>query len=417
MHYLPLLLLVIIFIAASLRKVGRFSAPIWLVMLVCAIIVIASGNISLQQAWQAIDLPTIFYLITVFFIGSALHDSRLLDVMLVKYVVRHASQEKLLCILCFGSGLLSALFLNDTIAIVGADIVITLIKRHSLASTPYLYALAFSMTIGSVFSPIGNPQNLLIAGHLSTPFISFFGYLFIPSMITLYACYRLIAFVSRKELCLPMSTNISMTESVSINVKAVTPVIIALISFVILIILKVLLTLIEMPLISLTYIALIACLPIIIAYQRRMAVFKHLDWTSIIFFVAMFVFMHAVWLTGITQSFLSTHQAWLLNPLSLIMIGFVLSQMLSNVPAVMLLLPLLNPYGQTSELFIALAVGSTLSGNLSMLGAASNVILFQSAERVKIFAFRFASFLCIGLILSLIFLGCYWLMTLCFTSV
>ena len=334
--------------------------------------------------------------------------------MLIRYILRHTSQEKLLCVLCFSSGLLSALLLNDTIAIIGAGVVITLIKRYALASTPYLYALAFSMTIGSVFSPIGNPQNLLIAGHMEAPFMSFFGYLFIPSMITLYICYRLIAFIYHQELRVPISINLVEINKAAVDLSLVMPVIVTIICFVTLIIFKVLLTIIAMPFLSLTHIALLACLPTIVGYRRKVKVFKQLDWTSIIFFIAMFVFMHAVWLTGVTQSFLHEHQQWLLNPLSLIVIGFALSQVLSNVPAVMLLLPLLNQSGQTSEFLIALAVGSALSGNFSMLGAASNVIIFQSAERAKIYAFRVVSFFSIGLILSLVFLGCYWSMTLFF---
>jgi Na+/H+ antiporter NhaD/arsenite permease-like protein len=98
-----------------------------------------------------------------------------------------------------------------------------------------------------------------------------------------------------------------------------------------------------------------------------------------------------------------------------VIIGFVLSQILSNIPAVMLLLPVLNQYNSHStELLIALSIGSTLAGNFSMLGAASNVIIFQYAEKMKIFAFRFCSFFLIGSLLSLIFLFCYFLLAAVF---
>ncbi|WP_325148056.1 SLC13 family permease [Fangia hongkongensis] len=395
-------------ISASVRKIGRFSLPLWFVMSICALVVIASGNISIQSAFHAIDFATIFYLIAVFFIGSALQDSKILDLALLKHLSKQPSQQKLLFLVCFSSGLLSALLLNDTIAVIGIGILLPLIQRFNLNAKPYLYTLAFSSTIGSLFSPIGNPQNLLIANTLSTPFNSFFSYLFLPSLITLYLCHRLVGFVYRKALAAPIIMPASEVLPLNIEKKALWPIMLSMASFLVLIIIKILFTITASAFISLTTIALIACIPILFFYPKRINVIKHVDWHSILFFIAMFIFMHAVWMTEVTQSFLQTHQNWLVNPFSLIIIGFLLSQVLSNVPAVMLLLPLLSQHTHATELLMALAVGSTLSGNISMLGAASNVIIFQYAEKAKVFAFRFLSFFTIGFTLSLCFFAIYY---------
>ncbi len=395
-----------------MRKIGQFSLPIWLVMSACALAVLISGNITLKQAFNAINFATIFYLLAVFFIGSALHDSKLLEILLFNYLSHQISQQKLLFVLCFSSGLLSALLLNDTIAIIGIGTVISLIRRFNLTPQPYLYTLAFSMTIGSAFSPVGNPQNLLIAQYLDSPFISFFTHLIIPSLISLYACYKIITFIYHKQLQNPIAIEKSAIETPKFETRKIVPIYLAMTIFISLIILKILFAVLDLHFfLSLSMIALLACLPILLFYPRRFRVIKGVDWYSLLFFIAMFIFMHAVWLTGITQAFLDIHQHWLIHPLSLVIIGFVLSQILSNVPAVMLLLPVLNQYNSHStELLIALSIGSTLAGNLSMLGAASNVIIFQYAEKMKIFAFRFCSFFLIGSLLSLIFLLCYFLL-------
>lgn len=250
-----------------MRKIGRFSLPLWFVMSICALVVIASGNISIQSAFHAIDFATIFYLIAVFFIGSALQDSKILDLALLKHLSKQPSQQKLLFLVCFSSGLLSALLLNDTIAVIGIGILLPLIQRFNLNAKPYLYTLAFSSTIGSLFSPIGNPQNLLIANTLSTPFNSFFSYLFLPSLITLYLCHRLVGFVYRKALAAPIIMPASEVLPLNIEKKALWPIMLSMASFLVLIIIKILFTITASAFISLTTIALIACIPILFFTQ------------------------------------------------------------------------------------------------------------------------------------------------------
>ena len=85
-------------------------------------------------------------------------------------------------------GLLAALLMNDTVAIIGTPILLSLAKRHQFEVKPLLLGLAYAITIGSVFSPIGNPQNLLIANSsVPSPFITFIRQLFIPTLIILRA--------------------------------------------------------------------------------------------------------------------------------------------------------------------------------------------------------------------------------------
>jgi Na+/H+ antiporter NhaD/arsenite permease-like protein len=129
----------------------------------------------------------------------------------------------------------------------------------------------------------------------------------------------------------------------------------------------------------LTYIALISALPILLFSSRRLEVVRKIDWPTLVFFAAMFILMESVWKSGIFQSAMSDSQVGLTSVPAILVISVLLSQLISNVPFVALCLPLMaNPSVQE---LMALAAGSTIAGNLFILGAASNVIIIQNAER------------------------------------
>lgn len=129
----------------------------------------------------------------------------------------------------------------------------------------------------------------------------------------------------------------------------------------------------------LTYIALISALPIFLFSSRRLEVVRKIDWPTLVFFAAMFILMESVWKSGIFQSAMSSSQVGLTSVPAILVISVLFSQLIFNVPFVTLCLPLMvNPSAQE---LMALAAGSTIAGNLFILGAASTVIIIQSAER------------------------------------
>jgi len=156
----------------------------------------------------------------------------------------------------------------------------------------------------------------------------------------------------------------------------------------------------------LTYIAIVSALPIIIFSNKRFDVIKNINWHTLIFFAAMFVLMESVWETGFFQS--------IINGLSItsipivLTISVILSQFISNVPLVALYLPMLMHTGATTRSLMALAAGSTIAGNLFILGAASNVIIIQNAEK-KGQTLTFVEFAKIGIPLTIINIFVYWI--------
>jgi Na+/H+ antiporter NhaD/arsenite permease-like protein len=136
---------------------------------------------------------------------------------------------------------------------------------------------------------------------------------------------------------------------------------------------------------------------------------RHIDWYTLIFFAAMFVLMESVWLTGFFQSLITQFDVDITALSMIFVVSILLSQFISNVPLVTLYLPLLISAGAKTEQLMALAAGSTIAGNLFILGAASNVIIIQSAERRNGEILSSLEFAKIGIPLTIINALVYWL--------
>jgi Na+/H+ antiporter NhaD/arsenite permease-like protein len=159
---------------------------------------------------------------------------------------------------------------------------------------------------------------------------------------------------------------------------------------------------------SLTYIALISALPIMLFSSKRVEIIKRIDWSTLIFFAAMFVVMQSVWDAGFFQLLLDKSNIEITSMSTILLVSIILSQLLSNVPLVALYLPLLLHAGAGTMEIVALAAGSTIAGNLTILGAASNVIIIQNAEKKAGETLTSLEFAKIGIPLTLINALVYW---------
>lgn len=159
----------------------------------------------------------------------------------------------------------------------------------------------------------------------------------------------------------------------------------------------------------LTYIALVAALPILALSPKRIEIAKRIDWEVLIFFAAMFIMMESVWLTGFFQSVITGINFDILSIFMILMIGVLLSQLISNVPLVALYLPMLVHAGASTKELVTLAAGSTIAGNLFILGAASNVIIIQNAEKRSGETLTFLEFAKVGIPLTILNLIVYWI--------
>ncbi|MBN2076557.1 MAG: hypothetical protein JW762_13495 [Dehalococcoidales bacterium] len=399
----------IVFVLIAVRQIGNIRFRIWQIMLLGAVTVLITLQITPLEAINSIDIDVMLFLFGVFIIGRALEESGYLSSITFRLFSRAKSPNILMLTIIFSMGLLSAFLMNDTMAIIGTPVVLLLARRTGIQEKILLLALAFAVTIGSVMSPVGNPQNLLIAlhGDISNPFVTFFRFLFIPTMLNLFAAFLLLRLVFRKHFTTLPDV---VSSEPKIDYRLTRMVKISLTLFVILILVKIVTVSVGLEIdFRLTYIALISALPVVLFSRRRFEIIRKIDWSTLVFFAAMFVLMASVWNTGIFQEALDSLGLNMTSSGTIMSISILLSQLISNVPMVALYLPVVTGLGNTTSSLMALAAGSTIAGNLTILGAASNVIIIQNSEKSAGVTVTFWEFLRIGLPLTVINSTVYWL--------
>ena len=181
---ISIIILLIVFVLIAIRQVGNIKLQIWQIMLLGALGALLSGQISPGAALKSINVDVMLFLLGVFIIGQALEDSGYLSHLSYRLFRGAKSLDSLVLFILFGMGILSALLMNDTLAIIGTPVVLSLARKANTQPKILLLSLAFAVTVGSVMSPIGNPQNLLIAihGNVTNPFVTFLRYLLLPTL-------------------------------------------------------------------------------------------------------------------------------------------------------------------------------------------------------------------------------------------
>jgi Na+/H+ antiporter NhaD/arsenite permease-like protein len=396
-----------VLILVAIRQVGGLKLEIWKIMLLGATAVVLTGQISPGEAAGAINLDVMIFLAGMFVIGESMQESGYLLHLSYRIFRRAGNLDQLLLLILFGAGLLSALLMNDTLAIIGTPLMLYFARTQRVSPKLLLLTLAFAITTGSAMSPIGNPQNLLIAvnGNLADPFLVFLQYLLLPTVANLLLAYLLLKFFYKDQFqSRPLEIRKEQIEDPRLARLSE----MSFILLIILIFIKIASVLLGMGAeFRLTYIALISALPILLFSSRRWEVARRIDWSTLIFFAAMFVLMESVWRSGIFQSLMAGSQAYPTSVSAILTLSVLVSQFISNVPFVALCQPLLvNP--SVREL-MALAAGSTIAGNLFILGAASNVIIIQNAERSGE-TLTFLEFARVGVPLTAMNMLVYWLL-------
>jgi len=395
-------ILLIVFSLIAVRQVGKIKLEIWQVMTFGALACLLTGQISPVDALTSINLDVILFLFGMFVVGVGLEESGYLSHISYKIFKRAKSPDELIFLILFVIGIASAFLMNDTLAIIGTPVVLHLSKKHQTSPKLLLLTLAFAVTIGSVMSPIGNPQNLLIAleGNIKNPFVLFFKFLLVPTMINLAVAFFVLRYFYKDNFH-NKSLNHSQEPIKNKRLAKLSKASLFLIAIMILLKISVVTAGINIDF-RLTYISLVASLPILIFAKQKYEILKNVDWKTLIFFVSMFILMQSVWNSGFIQELISNMHINITNLLMIFIVSILLSQFISNVPLVALYLPMLLEAGASSKEMVALAAGSTIAGNLFILGAASTVIIIQNAEKKSNETITFIEFAKVGIPLTIL---------------
>lgn len=378
-----------IFFSISIRQWLPENIRIWQIMAFGAGVLLVLGKISPAKAFSAIDWNVIAYLFGVFAIAHALYDCGLPHRISKMICDGQIGVGRTLASFMGLAALGSAVLTNDAAAVIGTPIALTIAVSLGIRPALPLIALCAAVTIGSMMSPVGNPQNILIVadGHFDNPIGTFLQWLVPPtavSMLFAYFWYRYC--FSREE-----PSRQAAVELPEPTAESVWPAYLSAVLLAVLIagdsLLQSSMPALDVPL---GLVSLIACAPVFLFSKQRFVLLREVDWATLVFFVAMFIVTGAVLESGALQAFLGPWQDRLNEPLVITNIGFWASQLFSNVPVVEIYLNLLKQTDVAT--LMLLAAMSTLAGNLFIISAASNVIVVQQAEKFGAQPFHFWEF-------------------------
>ncbi|MHC5734509.1 anion transporter [Nostoc sp.] len=336
------------------------------IALVGASLLMAFGVLDLKEAWQAIDYKTLIFLFGMMVISTNLAYAGFFQLTLDTVTHFTRSPLGLLIVLTFGSGILSAFFLNDTIALIFTPLVLGLTQTLNLNPIPYLLALAGATNLGSVATLSGNPQNILIGSFSGISYLDFAKALTPIALVSLLIQIGLLWWLYpdvRSTKSCPSVTPVRYRIFKPLLIKSLLITGGLLIAF-----------LIGMPPAQATLVA--AGLLFITRRIKPQRVLNKVDWDLLVMFSGLFVVTAGVEKLGILNLF----SGLVYTPLNILGITALLSNLVSNVPAVLLLQHLI-PHPDTRT-WLLLAAGSTLAGNLTLLGSVANLIVAEAVAKL-----------------------------------
>lgn len=346
-------------------KIDRPGAAI-----IGAVGMIAFGVVQPADALRFIDFPTLVLLFSMMLIVGVLHLVGFFE-WNAEMVLRRLNPSHLLPAVIFTSGMLSAFFVNDIVCLVTVPFVLTIARKMRLRSLPYLLAVATASNIGSVASITGNPQNMLIGSFSRISYRDFLLHLAPVAVAGLFLDWLVLHwFHMRKakpaeqashQIPLPPLDLSRLTKPV-IVVSAVVAAFFAGVP----------------PAMAA---ALGAAVLLITRTIEPRKLYEEVDWGVLVFFVGLFLIVGGAQNAGIVGKFLAVAQHWNLHRLgAFTLVVALLSNVVSNVPAVMLLKSMAASFPNPHTAWLVLAMASTLAGNLTITGSIANIIVVESAR-------------------------------------
>lgn len=343
------------------------------VALLGAIALVATHRISPESAWEGVDVPTIALLFGLMVVSAQLRLSGFYSGLARRLAAADVSPEGLLALLVGVVGVLSALLANDIVCLAMTPVLVEGCARRGLDPVPFLLALACAANVGSAATLIGNPQNMLIGQALHVPFTA---YLFIAGPLVLVGLV-VVWWVVRCRVGRRWRKHVPMPPVTACNFNAwQTGKGLGVLG---LLMLAFLLTPWPRDVLALTAAG-------VLLTSRRMAsrdLLGLVDGQLLVLFVGLFVVNHVLAASGMLAQGMRVVEVAgvnLAHPSWLFAVTVLLSNLVSNVPAVMLLLP-----GASHPLAgPTLALASTLAGNLFLAGSIANIIVAGEAAKSNV---------------------------------
>lgn len=373
MDILVLIIFCFVYLGMILGRIPGLALDRTGLALLGAIILVIAGRINLSHFTDAIDMPTIMLLFGLMVISAQFRLSGFYSHIIRRIAAVELSPSALLALIIGAVGLLSAVLANDIVCLAVAPVLVEACDRRQLDPKPYLLALACAANVGSAATLIGNPQNILIGQMLH---LSFSGYLWdalLPAFLGLILVWFIISrlTVGRWHLVRKAPPVETRPHNLWQTSKGLLIILILVIMF--------LASPWPREIIALAAAGILLCS----RHMRSREMLGLVDWQLLLLFISLFIvnytFNAAGYLDGMKNGLVAAGINPD-NPTALFGISVILSNIVSNVPAVILLLPT-SSHPMAGSI---LALSSTLAGNLFIVGSIANIIVIDQASRLGI---------------------------------
>jgi Na+/H+ antiporter NhaD/arsenite permease-like protein len=346
-----------------------------------AVMMFVCRILSPQSAIGSVDFNTLVLLFAMMLIVASLHLAGFFD-WVAKRVIFHLSPRQLLPGVIFTSGVLSAFLVNDVVCLFMAPLILDVSKRMGVRPLPYLLALATASNIGGAATITGNPQNMLIGTVSGVGYRHFLAHLGPVSVVGLLIDWAVIYwfYLRGKETVveLPQSPAVQQTASPTANLRLLWPVMVTvavLIGFFLGF---------HPPLVA----AAGGALLLVRRTRDPREIYGDVDWSLLVLFLGLFLIVGGAEQAGITSTLLEAAERLNLhNSVIFVSLVALLSNLVSNLPAVMLLKNLVPQFQNPHTMWLMLAMSSTLAGNLTITGSVANIIVVEKARTVTHISF------------------------------
>jgi Na+/H+ antiporter NhaD/arsenite permease-like protein len=336
-----------------------------------ASLMIAFGVLDLKQAWEAINYDTIILLFGMMIVVANLRLSGFFS-MVAEWVVEHAHRPILLLAgIVFVAGFFSAFFVNDTMCLVLTPLVLEITRQLRRRAAPYLLAVAMASNIGSVATITGNPQNMMIGSFSGIPYRTFAAALSPVAAIGLVLTVAVIAACYHREFRL-QETVILERRAVRINRVLMGKSLAASAGMIVFFFAG-------WPVPKVALIA--GALLLVTRRVKPERVYREIDWPLLVLFVGLFIVVAGVEKTALPEDLFRAAQRFGLERIPVLSaFAALLSNLVSNVPAVLVFKPFVVHLGDPVRAWLTLAMSTTLAGNFTILGSVANLIVIQRAR-------------------------------------
>jgi len=339
-------------------------------------LLLVTRQVQFEQLPDYIDFDTIILLFSMMIINANLKLAGFFSVASQWLVRWSRSARSFLAVEILLAGVLSALFLNDTICLMFAPFLINLMDTMKRNPIPYLIALATAANVGSTATLTGNPQNMIVGIASGISYTDFSLALIPVALVGLGVIWLVLVkmfpfdFDRRPLQVLPEQDIVPVQKPLLIKTLLITGGL--LVAF-----------LGGAPIALSSFLA--ASLLLITRRHQPQTVFAEFDWSLLVFFSALFIVSGSLETSGVTTQLINVNTlADRINIWNLSLLSAGLSNLVSNVPAVLLLKPLVSALDNARIGWLTLASASTLAGNLTLLGSVANLIVAETASRYRI---------------------------------